>query len=731
MASTDTNQSGPALLGVGNSLSSALLDLLLCDAIEPGSAPSYQIAKTIYTYHPLGAKMAEKPISIAQSQQREIEIPGGPEEDLVKAFRKEWDRMGGVGATIIIKNLATLSRVYGIASVITVCPDIDSDKPIPLEELWKRDLYFNIVDPLNTAGSLVLNQDPNAIDFLTPRYLMVSGKKYHPSRSMVMSNEQPIYIDYSNSAFGYVGRSVYQRGLYPLKSYVQSMITDQAVTEKAGILVAKMKQPGSIVDQRTRGFFGFKREAIKGAKTGNVISMGIDETLESIDLKNLKDAAEFARNNILKNIASSDNMPASMLNDETLAEGFGEGSEDAKQIATYIAGKRIEMQPAYDWFDNIVMHRAWNPEFYASLQRKYPELAKVKYETAFYEWKNAFTATWPNLLTEPDSEKVKVDDIIAKSAIAVFEVMAPVLDPENLATLAGWLADVMNERDLMFSAPLTLDLDALASYEPPAPPMGGDEPVNEAPNEKDETRAIKRADAVFREQDHPRAEDGKFGSGGGTKKHGGSSPVKTIGDAKQIVSSNTDFKSWFDDGPTDDNGEPIVFVHDSNKEIDEIKGGGGYGGIFALADKSAGYGDVHSYFVTNAPITTSSEISHYVNGLDDAGKSLCEKLLGKDLSDDQVERVIEIATDQFANDDQDDLDLMGAIDLADMFTEMQRVRVALGKAAGGSVIEMEDENGTSYVLTSSEHVRNVKFWERAIKRDSIPHSIRAALCGKR
>ena len=496
MASTDTNQSGPALLGVGNSLSPALIDLLLCDEIQPGSAPSYQIAKTIYTYHPLGAKMAEKPIAIAQSQQREIEIPGGPEEDLVRAFRKEWDRIGGVGATTLIKNLATLSRVYGISSIIMVCPDIPTTSPIPLDELWKRDLYFNIADPLNTAGSLTLNQDPNAPDFMTPRYLSVAGKNYHPSRSLVMSNEQPIYIDWTNSAFGFVGRSVYQRGLYPLKSYVQSMITDQAVTEKAGILVAKMKQPGSIVDQRTRGFFGFKREAIKGAKTGNVISMGIDEDLQSIDLKNLKDAAEFARNNILKNIASSDNMPASMLNDETLAEGFGEGSEDAKQIATYIAGKRLEMNPAYAWFDNIVMHRAWNPEFYASLQRKYPgELGDVPFETAFYEWKNAFTAVWPNLLTEPDSEKVKVDDIIAKSAIAVFEVMAPVMDPENKAVLAGWLADVMNERDLMFSAPLTLDLDALASYEPPAPPMGGDEPVNEAPNEKDVERQNKRMDS--------------------------------------------------------------------------------------------------------------------------------------------------------------------------------------------------------------------------------------------
>jgi len=31
---------------------------------------------------------------------------------------------------------------------------------------------------------------------------------------------------YTQAAFGFVGRSVYQRPLYPLKSFVQTMITD-------------------------------------------------------------------------------------------------------------------------------------------------------------------------------------------------------------------------------------------------------------------------------------------------------------------------------------------------------------------------------------------------------------------------------------------------------------------------------------------------------------------------
>ncbi|MDE3023910.1 MAG: hypothetical protein KGI54_18995, partial [Pseudomonadota bacterium] len=303
-----------------------------------------------------------------------------------------------------------------------------------------------------------------------PTYLKVGSKDYHPSRAVIMMNEQPIYIQWSNSAFGFVGRSVYQRALFPLKSFVQSMITDDAVTQKAAILVAKLKSPGSIIDTVTRAFYQFKRQSIKGAKTGNVLSIGIDENIESIDLKNIRDAAEFARENILKNIATSANMPASMLNQETLAEGFGEGTEDAKQIARYIDRLRIEMGPAYQFMDDIVMRRAWNADYYKTIQRRYPgQYGNVPYETAFYQWKNAFKVTWPNLLKEPDSELVKVDDIIMKAAIGTVEVLAPMLDPSNKATLAVWLADVMNDRKMMFSSPLLLDEEAIARYAPPEP----------------------------------------------------------------------------------------------------------------------------------------------------------------------------------------------------------------------------------------------------------------------
>lgn len=450
-------------------MGTSLMGLLDCDEIVPGTAPSYQVCKTIYAYHPLGAKIAEEPIKRALSQERKIKIGSAPER-CIEAFKKKWKTLGGVGGDQLIRNTHALSRVYGIAALASLAEGVSADQALPVERISELDLSFNVLDPLNTAGSLVMNQDPNSPKFLKPTGVSVAGRPYHASRTVVLMNEQPIYIEWTSSAYGFVGRSVYQRALFPLKTYVQTMITNQAVSEKAALLVMKLKQPGSIVDKVTRAFYSIKRTVLKGAKTGNVLSIGTDEGVESINFTNLKDAAEFARTNCIKDIATAAPMPATMISQETLQEGFGEGTEDAKKEAVYIQSIREEVAPLYGFLDPIVMRQAWTEEFYESIQREFPdEYGDVPYETAFMSWKNDFTMEWPNLLVEPDSERIKSDDVVTKAAIALYEVLSPQLDPQNKALAAGWLADQFNGREAFKVSPLLLDLDALAAYEPPVP----------------------------------------------------------------------------------------------------------------------------------------------------------------------------------------------------------------------------------------------------------------------
>jgi len=447
--------------GFEESVGTVLMDILSAPEIMPGSDVSYALCKLLYVYLPIAAKMVEKPIEIAQSQRRKVSVPAGPEERLTEAYWAEWDALQ---ADEKISNHVATSRMYGIASVAVLEEGVPPEKPLDFFKIADADISINLFDPLNTAGSLVLDQTPTSMDFQHVTEIRVGSQVYHKSRTCVIMNERPIYIDYTTSAFGFVGRSVYQRALFPLKSYLQTMLTNDLVTRKAGVLVAKLKPQGSIIDNLMQGFLGLKRAAIKMATTYNVLSIGNEESIESLDLTNLAQAFEMARKNILEDCASADNMPAILLTQESFATGLADGTEDAHQIVGYIDMFRRRMQPCYTFFDKLVMHRAWNEEFYAGIQADYPEYKNVPYKSAFYRWKNSFKAEWPSLIKEPDSEKIKVEEVKLDKLLAAFEVLNPLCDPENLAVLVKWVEDNFNELKMLFTSPLQLDYDKLAAF---------------------------------------------------------------------------------------------------------------------------------------------------------------------------------------------------------------------------------------------------------------------------
>lgn len=457
----------------GSRLNSSLYDLLMAEDLVPGSDPSYQLCKQIYAYHPLGGKIVDTPIRLALSQEREILIPDSPEERLREAFVRKWLE---IGAKSKIENTARLGKIFGASAVIYGAEGTDTEKPIDPADLHKKALYFNTLDPLNTAGSLVLNQDPNSPDFQKPTLVTAAGVKYHPSRGCIFFNEAPLYIQYTTSAYGYTGRSVYQRALYPLKSYVQTMIANDMVSRKVGVLVAKMKPAGSIVDRTMAMFQGIKRNVVREAETDNVISIGIDENIESLNLLNADGALTTARKNILEDIAAATPMPAKILNSESYAEGFGEGTEDAKDVIRYIDNERVNLQPLFEYFDRIVMRLAWTPEFYAALQNDIPEYKDIDYKTAFAQWSNAFEARWPSLLIEPESKQVEVEKIKFESVVALLEVLMPEADPGNRARIIQWAADSVNGSKKLFPNPLDLDYEELANYVPPSPDPEPNEP---------------------------------------------------------------------------------------------------------------------------------------------------------------------------------------------------------------------------------------------------------------
>src|SRR5215469_2726001 len=437
----------------------ALQDLLVAPDIIPGDTISYETCKEIYLYHPLGARIVEGPVSLALSQKRDIKVPDSPMEHCADAFNDEWKQIGG---DYLVHNLITVSRIYGVASIALLVDGLKSNVPIDYWDLPELNISFNVLDPLNTSGSLVLNQNPNALDFMKYRQIAVQGTVYHQSRSVTVTNEKPIYLGYTTSAFGYVGRSAYQRAFYPLKSYIKSLIADDLVETKVGVLVAKIKQPGNFVDNIMSWAAGFKRALVKEAETGNVLNITPEEEIESLNMQNLEGPHVLARRNILENIANAVDMPVKLLTQESFAEGFGEGSEDAKAVARYMDRLRETMDPVYRFLDRIVMHRAWTPPFFKQLRKQFPEkYGDMSYKEAFYDWMNSFQAKWPSYLREPDSDQVKVDDTKMKAAISIYQILEFSFDPENKARLVQWLADAVTNNKLLYSSPLNLDYKKL------------------------------------------------------------------------------------------------------------------------------------------------------------------------------------------------------------------------------------------------------------------------------
>lgn len=456
------------------SCSPELITLLDSDDIQPGMSAGYETCKTIYLFHPLGGKMVDRPIKMAMNEPRTIHISQayGIEQRLRDAFEREWKALG---ADKHIANAARISRIYGVSAAAMLVDNQEPSSAVDYRTLYKHNVTFNILDPLNTAGSIVLNQDPNAKEFQKVEGIRVAGKPYHKSRCVVQQNEDPIYLAYNSAAFGFTGRSVYQRALFPLKSFIQTMRTDDMVAVKGGLLVTKIAGAGAVVNKVMQALGGIKRMMLKRGKTGEVLQIGPQDDISSIDLSNLEKPLDSARNHILENIAAAADMPAIILNSETFAQGFGEGTEDARSVAVYIDNIREWLEPLYDYFIRICQYRAWSIEFFQSLRADFPELQNT-YSVYFASWINSFEYRWPSSLKEPESEKVKVDEIRFKAIVSMMEVLLPQTntDDENRALLIEWAQNNANANESLFPHRLDLDIDSLKANRPQQPQ--GEEP---------------------------------------------------------------------------------------------------------------------------------------------------------------------------------------------------------------------------------------------------------------
>ncbi|MFW0766703.1 anti-CBASS protein Acb1 family protein [Trabulsiella odontotermitis] len=468
-----------------SNISSELTKILESEGIQPGTDVSYELCKLLWQFHPLGGKLVEKPIEMAMCKPRQYNVDTDPDDRVITQFRDTWERMG-INAKI--KNFFFVSRAYGAAAIGVGTLGTSCASPLPDFGLQEDDIYINVWDPLNAAGSMVTDQNPNSPFFQMPKKtLKINGKNWHPSRTLKVFNGTPIYLEYQNSAFGFTGRSVFQRVLFPLKSYIGTMESNDLVSQKAGVLVAKIEQKGSVVS----GLMGMaakaKRGIVKIARNGGVISITPQEDIESLNLQNIDKALNAARDNIISDIATGSDVPAILLKEEAFSKGWSEGSEDSKAISQYIDGVRQTIEPVMDFCEKLVMYVAWNEDFFNALKNDYPSIIEGDYQTTFRQWKREFTATWQELIDESPDKRRESDSKVVREAAGMYAMVAPQLDPENRAMLADWLSKVTNATETYGDSPIIIDMEALREYQPPVVQQG--EKINVGELDDPEERA--------------------------------------------------------------------------------------------------------------------------------------------------------------------------------------------------------------------------------------------------
>jgi len=419
----------------------------ILESVAPGDEPSYELCKLIYTKHPIGAKIIEAPLQLVFSQSRAI---SGIPEAVKTQFETVWKN---VSADAVIRNTVRISKMDGVATLAELSPGV-----------------FNVYDALNTAGSFGANLEPLSPQFMKTPSVRVQDRVFGPGECIVLHNGPPVYLDYVESGYGYTGRSCYHAALFDLGTYLDVMHANRLISQKSGVLVAKIKQMGAAVTGAMQQLSGFKRNLLKEARTYNVVQVGHEDEVESLNLMHAVEANNGSKESILDSIAAAVGMPAIILKSETLAQGLGgSGAEDSKVIANYVSEERQSIQALYDFMIPRVQKIAWTQDFYAAFQEAETDYANVPYETALYEWIEEFVSEWPDFLREQKSEKAKAAETTMKMVIDGYNTFQAALSPDDRRMFCQTFMETWNSDGMKEFLPVSLDLNLDGDFADPAP----------------------------------------------------------------------------------------------------------------------------------------------------------------------------------------------------------------------------------------------------------------------
>lgn len=381
-------------------------------------------------YHPLMLAITGKPFLDALSRGFEYVFDDAPPE-----AKKRFAKVADAATTPVIR-VFKLALSYGAAGIGIVVKGEDASKPIDtgwFSQNLENGFSFNTFDSLVTAGSFVTDLDPNSIEFQKVIDFSVRGKKYHYSRCKAVFNplEDPNYLQYESSAYGFVSASILKRALPALQDYLLNKIAKRKLLKKVASFVHKQDAKSAVYDKITEYVAKIKRSIVEDLTSGEAIIVGLEESVESFNLTNHPQVMQFLTDDNMNDIANATGWQASYLKHSILSTGFADGSNDAAQIDKMLYSVQRFTQELFEWIDDILFYIAWTDGFIDEIANQSPDLYRGKTRNQIRQlWRTGYERKFnPPTAEQPKDKAAANGDFLEALTKAVSLIMQTAGNP--------------------------------------------------------------------------------------------------------------------------------------------------------------------------------------------------------------------------------------------------------------------------------------------------------------
>lgn len=408
---------------------------------------TYQQCIDIYTGWALGNRIVTSLPNFALSVNRKISFGDYPKEFI--------DRFNETAENLNLRNelkqLCYNIRIFG-ASALFVNTGNDYAKPLTSDIIRTApNIRLIQATPLITSG-IKIDINPLSLTYMQPVLAMVNSTQVDLSRFIFVNNNEPIYQQFTESTFGYTGRSVFENMIDIIKYWNRSCIALQRIASKAGGVIVKHRG-GNIVTSFLVDSTNKFLNLIRNLSNDGVASINLGDDIE---LFNLNGTAEVSlildKFNSIIQLALSDT-PTAILLDERLAKGFGNGEEDFKALLIAVESYReTTLKPILKRLDKIVLARAFDDDFLAQMQQKYSkDLSSLTFDELRLELERTFSYEWESLY--PESEANVQDNLGRK--------LDNLLRLRSLGANLGDIEEIVNADDTIYQNEIRFDSEPL------------------------------------------------------------------------------------------------------------------------------------------------------------------------------------------------------------------------------------------------------------------------------